>query len=777
LGLSTNIGLRALLTSQSALDTIGHNVANATTEGYSRQRVLTSSSRPLNLRGLQLGNGVDANVVTRSVDELLNARIVGQTASVARLESQLTEMGSVEALLNEPGEGGFGSLMDSLFSSLSLLSSNPEDVVARNGALQSSENLTRRFHQVTNEIRQLQSDAQLKAETLAADVNLLADRLVTLNQQISEAESVRGTVANDLRDQRGVTLRALSERVEISARENTQGAVLVQIDGQLLVGSNSTNPLRVEAGADGSISLQLLGGVEPVQPRSGQLAGVVAFSETFANDVLGGLDRYAKGIVLEMNRAHSTGVPLGGGFNQMRGSISVTDLDGDGAYGDVLLRDAQLPFDVQSGELFVHVAVNGDDSFKTTRIEIDPSRMTVQGIADALSSVSGLSARIDTAGRLSVDALSQTKFHFGSRLDPTPDHAGTFGGGGASHLSSFGGPFAIGTTSTLDLVGAAGPFTLTIDPASFASAGEPTAQELADSFNASPDMVAGDLRAVVVGDRIGFQTLSTGAAASFQVAGGTATSALGLSTGTYTGQELEVEVAVTGAYEGSQNDRWTFTPVGTGTIGTTARLEVEVRDEAGGLITTLDVGEGYPPGTPLTVAEGISVSFSVGEVNGADGDAFILDTIADSDTSDVLVALGLNSFFLGSDASGINLNGDIVNDPRMFAGSSNGEDGDNGAILEMLDVQSAEIEGLDGTLGTYFGTLIGGVGFEIASTSSALEVESFMLGSLEEQREQVSGVNVDEELVKMIEYEQTYQAAARFLQVVGQLNDTVLALV
>ena len=269
MGLSTNIGLRALLTSQSALDTIGHNVANATTEGYSRQRVLTSSARPLNLRGLQLGNGVDANVVTRSVDELLNARIVGQTSSVARLESQLTEMGSVEALLNEPGEGGFGSLMDSLFNSLSLVSSNPEDIVARNGALQSSENLTRRFHQVSDEIRQLQGDAQVKAQTLVADVNLLAERLVTLNQQISEAESVSGTVANDLRDQRGVTLRALSERVEITARENTQGAVLVQIDGQLLVGSSSANPLRVEPGADGSIRLQLLGGVQPVQPRSG----------------------------------------------------------------------------------------------------------------------------------------------------------------------------------------------------------------------------------------------------------------------------------------------------------------------------------------------------------------------------------------------------------------------------------------------------------------------------------------------------------------------------
>ena len=114
MGLSTNIGLRALLTSQSALDTIGHNVANATTEGYSRQRVLTSSARPVNLRGLQLGNGVDADVVIRSVDELLNSRIVGQSSSVARLESQLTGISSVEALLNEPGAGGVGTPLDNL---------------------------------------------------------------------------------------------------------------------------------------------------------------------------------------------------------------------------------------------------------------------------------------------------------------------------------------------------------------------------------------------------------------------------------------------------------------------------------------------------------------------------------------------------------------------------------------------------------------------------------------------------------------------------------------
>lgn len=777
MGLSTNIGLRALLTSQSALDTIGHNVSNATTEGYSRQRVLTSSARPLNLRGLHLGNGVDANVVTRSVDELLNSRIVSQSSSVARLESQLTEMTSVEALINEPGSGGFGALMDGLFSSLSLLSASPEDVVARNGALQSTENVTRRFHQVADEIRQLQGDAQLKAETLVADVNLLSERIVGLNEQIAQVEATSGTVANDLRDQREVALRSLAERVEITARENAQGAVLVQVDGQLLIGSGSSNPMRAEAGPDGAITLRLMGGVQPLAPRSGQLAGVVAFAETFANDVVDGFDRYARGLVLEMNRAHSTGVPLGGGFNQLLGSNAVSDLDGDGVFGDVLLRDADLPFDVSEGELYVHVALDGDDGFTTTRVEIEPDRMTVQGFADAISEITGLSARIDTAGRLAIDALSQTRFHFGQRLDPTPDHMGTFGGDRASHVSSFTGPFSVGTASTIDLVGPAGAFTLTVDPAVFETAGQPTAQELADVFNQDPGMVANDMRAVVVGDRIGFQTINGGPTESFTIAGGTAVTALGLTAGTYSGQELAVEVAVSGTYSGAENDRWTFTPVGTGTVGTTPRLEVEVRDEAGTLITTLDVGEGYSPGTPIAVAEGVSVSFSVGQLDAVAGDAFAMEAIADSDTSDVLVALGLNSFLDGTDASTIGIREAIANDPRLFAGSGSGEDGDNGAILSMLDVQTAEIEGLDGTLSTFYGSLVGGVGFEIASTSSALEVESFMLGSLEQQREQVSGVNVDEELVKMIEYEQTYQAAARFLQVVGQLNDTVMALV
>ncbi|MEM6571691.1 MAG: flagellar hook-associated protein FlgK [Planctomycetota bacterium] len=777
MSLSTNIGLRALLTSQAALDTIGHNVANANTEGFSRQRVLTSNSRPLNLRGLQLGHGVQADAVVRSVDELLNGRLIGQTSSLARLDAQLVEMQSIEALINEPGGDGFGTLLDSLFGSLSTLSANTEDLVSRTGVVQSTDDLVRRFHQVRTEITQLQRDAQVKASAIAEDVNVLSERIVQLNAEITQVEAVRGTIANDLRDRRELALRELGEHVDISVRENVQGAVQVQVDGQLLVGAQSVRELRVETDSDGAITLRVEGGVQPVVARGGQLAGIIEFAGRFANDVADGLDQYARAIVLETNRAHTTGVPLDGGFTQLRATNAVRDLDGDGDLTDALLRDVGLPFDIGTGELYVHVVDDATGSFTTDLIEVDPARMTVGGFIDALSNVGGLTARIDNSGRVTVDASSGQKFHFGRPLDTDPDDHGTFGGGRASTVGAFPGPFSVGSVSTIDLVGPAGAFSVSIDPLAFQTVGSPTADEIADLLNANPDMAANNLRAAVVGGRLAIQTLGEGSGETFQIAGGTALTALGLSAGTHTGQDLAVQVALTGEYEGDTNHRWTFEPLGDGTIGSTPGLEVAVRDETGTIVATLDVGLGYSPGNLIPVRDGVSVSFTLGDVSSSGGDAFSTELIADSDTSDVLVGFGLNAFLVGDDSISIDLRSDIRNDPRMFAASATGAVGDGGALLDMLRVQTEDVAELDGTLGEFYGTLVGSVGFEIGSVANAQEIETFLMASLESQREAVSGVNVDEELVKMIQYEQNYSAAAQFLQVVNQLNDTILALV
>src|SRR5688572_1425206 len=101
MNVALNIGLRSLLTAQSALDTIGHNIANANTPGYSRQRIDISAELPLQIRGLFIGGGVRAGDVHRSVDALLNRRLLGQASIGGRLETQITGMTEVEALLGE----------------------------------------------------------------------------------------------------------------------------------------------------------------------------------------------------------------------------------------------------------------------------------------------------------------------------------------------------------------------------------------------------------------------------------------------------------------------------------------------------------------------------------------------------------------------------------------------------------------------------------------------------------------------------------------------------
>ena len=101
---------------------------------------------------------------------------------------------------------------------------------------------------------------------------------------------------------------------------------------------------------------------------------------------------------------------------------------------------------------------------------------------------------------------------------------------------------------------------------------------------------------------------------------------------------------MSGSYEGSENGQLVFVPDGDGEVGVSAGLTVGVFDGTGRRIGTLDVGQGYL-GDQIEVADGVSVTFSQGRISGSANEAFALDTLTDSDTSDVLVALGLNSFF------------------------------------------------------------------------------------------------------------------------------------
>jgi flagellar hook-associated protein 1 FlgK len=119
----------------------------------------------------------------------------------------------------------------------------------------------------------------------------------------------------------------------------------------------------------------------------------------------------------------------------------------------------------------------------------------------------------------------------------------------------------------------------------------------------------------------------------------------------------------------------------------------------------------------------------------------------------------------------------VARDPSLLATSSTGASGDNGVLLDLLRAADAGVGTLgERTLSGFYGDIVGDVGFSVRSTANAMEVEQFVADSLEARREAVSGVNVDEELVDMIRFEQAFAAAAQYIQVINQTQDELLSL-
>ncbi len=777
-GIGLHIGLKALLTSQAGLEVTGHNVANANTPGYSRQSMSLGSSMPLHLRGRLMGTGVDPGVVTRTIDALLARRIVSQASGLARAEASAMGYARIESLLGEPGELGISARLGSLFGALSDLSGGVHDGVLRGAAVQQSAGLAAHLRDLAAGLDGLAADSLAQVPLDLTQINRLGEEIAQLNLRISELEA-QGTPANDLRDSREMRLGELAKLVDVTYQEQPSGALTVSLGGRMLVGSARAYALESASDAQGGLELRIQGGSVPLSVVRGGVAARMELGRRTVPELRSQLDVFARNLILEFNRAHSTGVPAQGYFRELVAAYPVQDSNGNGNRHDELLSNAGLPFDIQSGELQVNVTDIASGAVTTHRIPVDPNSTTVGGFIAALGAIPGISASLDPKGHLRVAAVPGKGFDFAARIDPRPDDVGSFGGGQASLATAGSAPFALADGDTLELVGPAGAFTVTLQASDFAAIGQASASEVAAVLNADPGLQANGLRAVEVDGRLVLQTHDTGAQAQFTVQGGSALAALGWSAGTnVNGQDLAVEVAIQGSYSGAANDRYTFTPNVDGTIGVTPGLRIEVRDAAGQLVTTLDVGEGYQPGTELDVAHGVRVSFGVGEVSADHNDLFALDLVADSDSADVLVALGLNALFTGTGAADIALRADILDDPSKLSGSSSGLAGDNGALLRMLGLESNGLAGLDGqSLSGFYGGFVAGIAYDASAANNAFEIEGFLMDGLLQRRDQISGVNVDEELVNLLQYEQSYQAASRYIQVVSRLGEELLALI
>jgi flagellar hook-associated protein FlgK len=231
-----------------------------------------------------------------------------------------------------------------------------------------------------------------------------------------------------------------------------------------------------------------------------------------------------------------------------------------------------------------------------------------------------------------------------------------------------------------------------------------------------------------------------------------------------------------GIYDGEENTILSFEISGSGDVGISEDLDLLVRDENGDLLQTINVGKGYESGTPIKLSNGVSIEVSAGTFN--DGDTFQSDLIANPDEGGFLSALGINSFFVGVDATTIGVDQRIIDDSSLFAGSQTGESAESNKINEFVALSVEKLFG-DGRqdFGQYLVDFVTQVGVNVQSADRATTNLGVLKSEYETRQNGISGVDVNEEFVRLNQLQNSFEAAVRVIQASEAIVDELFRIV
>ncbi len=626
---SLNTAISGLNAAMAALQTTGHNIANASTPGYSRQRVNLAPRRPQDMVSYQIGRGVDVRNVQRVVDVALESRLREASADLGEIGTRSNMLQRVESLLNAMDDSDLGGQISNFFNSIQDWSGAPDDSSARSTVLQSGQTLSETFHYFSEQVRILREQSNDEISVTVDEVNRLTGEIAELNSSALMAEKggLEAGAANDIRDRRDLLARELSGLIGSTAHETQTGEMNVMVGSAFLVfGQQAYDLTTNETVVDGLLveTPVFANGAATVSNPGGTLGGLVDSRDTLLRNIQQEMDVLAHSMITQFNRVQSTGQGLERfDFLTSTGSMS----------------DASLP-----------VAIAGTVTSASTRTSInDTSLIGATNITGRevliLSGENVLEKRVIT----DFDSINGTIFFDGELpADMTIRDQ-----------------FQIGE---LD-------FQVTNGSFNFVVTNELSGSQ--QSFNIEVDL-----------DGIGTDTSLN-----------------------------DIVTAINNALPGSTS------------IQPDGRLRID------------------------SPTQDVRFHFS-------------------NDTSGFVAAMGLNTFFNGSDAESIEVNNALFTNPNLLSQGQSASEGDNTNVLAFATLRAEGVVSGQ-SFEDFYHAMAGDLGSQSREMQNRTENQALIAQQMDNQRQRVSGVNVDEEAVKMLEYQRAYQASARFISVVDKVLESL----
>ena len=251
------IARKGLQTSQRSLDVTGHNIANANTPGFTRQRAIIGTTTPWTVPSMQkphqagqVGTGVQVEEIRRIRDQFIDLQVRNENKELGYWSERADVLQKIEVIINEPSTTGLRTVMDQFWESMQELSKSPESQAVRATVRQRAIAVAETFNHIHRQMYELQEDVNDKLNVKVLEINSIANQIRDLNDQIVRIEVGKEAGlrenANDLRDRRDLLLDQLSRIVDTRYKEDQDGSMRVMIGSKTLVMGNRVSLLETK---------------------------------------------------------------------------------------------------------------------------------------------------------------------------------------------------------------------------------------------------------------------------------------------------------------------------------------------------------------------------------------------------------------------------------------------------------------------------------------------------------------------------------------------------
>ncbi len=315
---------RGLIAHQQAIQTTGHNVTNADTEGYSRQRVVFSTEHPLYdptlnrpERAGQVGQGVNIARIQRIRDAFIDDRIIDIDVLNSYWKTMQKYLHHIELVHNEPSEYSVREALDRFWEAWQELANNPSELATRKVVKERGEALARIVNNVYSQLKDIQNNLDFVILQRVKKINELGKKIRDLNVEIKKSIAA-GDMPNDLMDKRDKLIEELSNLVNIDVYRNDEEEFIVYIDGEHFVQGEHFEPLLAVENPNkiGYHDIVWQGSRIKVNVQGGELKALLDLRDVELKQQIDQINNFAVNLIESVNEIHRDGFGIDGVTNR-----------------------------------------------------------------------------------------------------------------------------------------------------------------------------------------------------------------------------------------------------------------------------------------------------------------------------------------------------------------------------------------------------------------------------------------------------------------------------